>query len=90
MKILHDTKRHVFYIDVDNGIAKLEYNKEGNILDIYETFVSKDLSGRGFAGELVKSAVTYAKDKELRIRSTCLFVKSFFRRNPEYRKFQVK
>jgi len=84
MEILHDIQKQKFYVVVDGLESHLEYVKMENVLNLIHTYVPNALRGKGIAGEVVKAALTYAEENELKIIPSCSYVDMYFQRHPEY------
>lgn len=85
MNIRHDERRRRFVTAVEGGEAVLDYDKVADdTLDYKHTFVPPEHRGRGIAGRLVRHALDYARDHDLKIIPTCPFVASVIRDHPEY------
>ena len=78
--------RGMFYLENEKGIyAELTYvRKDNDILTIDHTEVDEDLEGKGFAGKLLKRAVEYAREKNLKIDPLCPYAEVQFQRNDSY------
>ncbi|MDL2261873.1 N-acetyltransferase [Bacteroidales bacterium OttesenSCG-928-I21] len=48
------------------------------------TYVKDSYTGEGIGSELVKSAVDYARDNNIKIIPLCPFASNIFKKNPEY------
>ena len=64
-------------------IALCSYRRVGDVLVLHHTEVPPALQGRGLAGELVQSALDWARAQGLRVRPTCSYVSAYMRRHPE-------
>ena len=85
MLIEHDKEKQVFFAEVENKRAILEYNKlEEKTLDYYHTFVPEELRGRKIASGIVKEGMEYAEKNGYKVIPTCPFVKAFIKRNPQF------
>ena len=87
----HSKDTHQFVAIVEGKVATLDYtvSEDGQILDYYSTFVPKELRGRQIGQDLVKSALEYAKDHQVKIKPTCPFVKRIIDQHPEYKPLVV-
>lgn len=58
---------------LENGekIGQVDFNINDGVMKIVHTEVNKNHSGKGIAKELVKTAVEYAKHKNLKVRPLC-------------------
>jgi hypothetical protein len=84
MEVIHDSVKEKFYLVVDGLESHLEYVKIDNVLNLNHTYVPHELRGKGIAGELVKAALTYAKENNYKIIPSCSYAAVYFQRHPEY------
>jgi len=84
MEILHDIQKQKFYVVVDGLESHLEYVKMENVLNLIHTYVPDALRGKGIAGEVVKAALTYAEENELKIIPSCSYIVAYIQRHKEY------
>jgi predicted GNAT family acetyltransferase len=84
MQVKHDIENQKFYLVVEGQESHLEYNKTGNVLNFYHTYVPDELRGRGIAAEIVKAGLSFAKKNDLKIVPTCSYVASYIQRHKEY------
>jgi hypothetical protein len=84
IEIVHNTAAHRFEAHVDGGLARCDYRRIGNVLQVHHTEVPVALEGRGIAGQLVRATLDYAKENGLRVAPYCSYVRSWMRRHPEY------
>jgi len=83
MEVKHDAAAGRFYVEVDGEIAALDYVRvDERTLDLRHTFVPEALRGRGIAGEIVRFALSYAREAGLRVIPTCSYVAATIRRDP--------
>jgi uncharacterized protein len=76
----------MFYIGQDGAIlAELVYTQSaaGRMI-IEHTEVDDSLGGKGIGGQLVHTAVEYARSHQLKIIPLCSFAKSVFDKKPDY------
>ena len=50
------------------------------------TYTPEKYRGIGLAEKIIEKAVSFAKEKELKIRPACIYAVSFFQKHPEYEK----
>ncbi len=85
MEIKHDKENQRFYTIVEGREAYLQYLKiDSASLDYYKTYVPSELRGKGIAGEIVESALNYARENNLKIVPTCSYVETFIERHPDF------
>ena len=78
-------RKGAFYID-ENGewVAELTYLKSNGTMIIDHTEVDEKLRGEGVGQDLVKAAVEYARENDLKIRPVCPYTKKVIERTPEF------
>jgi predicted GNAT family acetyltransferase len=81
----------MFYIEKDDDIvAELTYTVGDNkIMTIDHTETEPEMEGEGLASSLVKHAVEYAREKDMKIDPLCRYAAKQFERHEEYREVQA-
>jgi predicted GNAT family acetyltransferase len=80
MDIQHDVAQQRFMVIVDGSEALLEYRLlPGNGIDFSYTFVPPALRGRGIAEKLVRTGLSWARDRDYEIQASCWYVQRFIR-----------
>jgi len=83
--IRNNEEKKQFETTVDGHVALTAYELEDpNRIVFTHTEVPDALSGRGIAGEIVKFALDYAREKKLTVVPQCAYVASYVKRHPEY------
>ena len=85
MNVLHDIQHTRFVISLADGDAELVYEKVGDAIDLQHTEVPPSKRNQGIADTLVRAALAYAREHELRVIPTCPYVLAWFNRHPEER-----
>lgn len=88
MEVKHETnqKNGTFFIE-DNGtrIAYMAYVFAGDTKFIIDhTVVLPAYEGKGLGRQLVKAAVEFAREKNLKILPLCPYAKAVFDKTPDY------
>jgi uncharacterized protein len=73
-----------FELERDGHVAFLTYTLAGHVLGLVHTEVPDALRGSGIGSSLVKSALDWARDHQLKIDVTCPFVAEYIKTHPEY------
>lgn len=75
-----------FYIEEDGKtLGELLYTRKGNgILNLDHTEVHPEMGGKGLGGKLVKHAVSFARENDLKIKPLCSYAAKQFERHQEY------
>lgn len=84
MEIIHRPEEQIFQTNVDGYTAYVSYSIHHGELDIRHTIVPPEISGRGIAAQLVKSAYDYALSQHLAVVATCSYAVVWLQRHPEY------
>ena len=84
----HSSKvtRSRFEFEEAGEIAYLDFEvDEGGWMTLWHTEVPPSLRQRGIAGTLAKTALEYARDKNLKVDVVCPSVADFILKNPEFK-----
>jgi predicted GNAT family acetyltransferase len=93
MQIQRDEHGHkgAFYIDEDGEwIAELTYKKQNGTMVIDHTETNEKLRGEGIGQDLVKAAVEYARENDLKIKAVCPYAQKVIDRTPEFQDVLAK
>jgi len=83
-EVLNDKKGSRFVMNVDGHEVYVLYAEDKDIIDLYSTYTPPQLRGKGLAALVVKTALEYAKEKNLKIIAGCWYVRKFIDKNQEY------
>ena len=83
-QVRHDAARQRFVAMLDGVEAELDYEQRGQVLSLTHTGVPSAIGGRGIGGELVRSALDYARSKGLKVVPSCAYAAAYIERHPEY------
>lgn len=83
-QVRHDSRRRRFMAVVDGHEAELEYERHGDVLSLTHTGVPPEIGGRGVAGDLVRTALDYARAEGLKVQPVCSYAAAFMERHPQY------
>ncbi len=81
MNFIKEKDRIYIKNDNDKVIAEINFKKEGDVYDIYHTFVDESLRGKGIAFRLVKEAVNYIKKKNGKVTASCSYANKWLGKN---------
>ena len=74
-----------FEVQLGEQIGFAHYRLQGTSIVFDHTVVPYEYSGQGIGHKLIKTALDYARDHDLRVVPVCPFVVAFIRENPEYK-----
>lgn len=83
MAVIRNASSRRFEIGGESD-AYLQYATSPGLIRLIHTEVPARLEHHGFASELAKAALDYARDEHLRVDPACPFVRSYLERHPEY------
>ncbi len=64
--------------------ARLDYSVADDRITLLHTEVPAAFQGRGYAGQLARAGLEYARREGLRVVPSCSFVRQYIDRHPEY------
>ncbi len=89
-EIINDKQGSRFVITVD-GLEVYElYAEDKGTIDLYSTYTPPKLRGRGLAADVVKAALEYAEEKNLKVIPTCWYVRKYVDEHPEYKELIIE
>jgi len=83
VQVTHNEAARRFEATVDGRLARCDYRRVGNTMQIHHTEVPVELEGRGIAGQLVAAALAWARAQGLAVAPYCSYVRSYMQRHPE-------
>ncbi|OGX84323.1 hypothetical protein BEN47_02865 [Hymenobacter lapidarius] len=82
MSIQHSPDDQQFTTTRDGFEAELAYSYPADgVIDFTHTFVDEGLRGKGVADELARTAMAFAQEKKLKVKTSCTFMAGFVARN---------
>ncbi|HET8763667.1 MAG TPA: GNAT family N-acetyltransferase [Rhodanobacter sp.] len=85
LDIQHARALKRFQVVVDGSTCALDYLLDGNVMGITHTEVPPAVGGRGIAGELVRTALDYARSRGWKVMPVCSYAAAWIERHPAYR-----
>ena len=82
LTVTNNTAENRFETTVDGYLSKIDYRRYGDDKIAYvHTEVPPELEGRGIASKMVRVALQYVRDHQLKLMPLCPFVKSYLQRH---------
>ena len=82
----HDEKDRLFVAELEGKQATVSYEAAGEgVLNFVSTYVPHVLRGRNLGTQVVRYALDWAREHNLKVIPSCWFVGSVVERHPEYR-----
>ena len=86
MTVEHDPDKSRFFVRLPDGEAELFYQPfSDDVLDLQHTEIPASGRGQGVGDALVRAALTYARERGMRVIATCPYVQLWLRRHPAER-----
>lgn len=82
--IVHRPEIGRFETHVDGLRCEADYQLDGQIVRMTHTGVPRQLEGRGIAGALVKTALTWVRAQGYKVQPLCSYVRAYIGRHPEW------
>ena len=82
--VVHNTAARRFEVAIEGQVALSKYLLAGGKMVIEHTEVPEALEGRGIAGRIVRTALDYAREQNLKVLPICPYAKAWIGRHPEY------
>jgi uncharacterized protein len=86
--VSHDASARRFTAVVEGQHAELDYVLSGDVMTITHTSVPQAIGGRGIAGELVRAALSTARDAGWKVVAACSYAAAYMAKHPEYAQWQ--
>ncbi|MFP9114662.1 GNAT family N-acetyltransferase [Flavobacterium sp. RHBU_3] len=85
IKLELDERQHgVFNLyEADEKLGEMVISIKDSVLTLYHTGVEEKAAGKGFAGQLLATMVTYVRNNNLMVRALCPYVHAQFKTHPE-------
>lgn len=82
MSIQHDSAKQEFTTTRDGQAAELAYAwPADDVIDFTHTFVDEALRGQGVADGLARTALAFAREQKLKVKTTCTFMAGFVQKH---------
>ncbi|NPV00563.1 MAG: N-acetyltransferase [Brevinematales bacterium] len=83
--VVHDPENKTFFIEADGYRSYMKYRKiSDTVLEYYTTYVPEELRSRGLAQQVVKTALDFARENNMKVIPACSFVDKYLQKNKEY------
>jgi predicted GNAT family acetyltransferase len=86
-ELIHNKEKSQYEYHIEGLLARLVYKEEEEgVLHLTNTFVPKELGGRGIAGALVKDVFDDISKNGLKMQPACSYIVNYVEKHPEYEK----
>ncbi|MGR6859048.1 GNAT family N-acetyltransferase [Aliivibrio salmonicida] len=83
--ITHDPDNKCYLIALEgDAVAKVYYEKKGNILDVISTRIPDELQGKGYGKVMMESFLAEMKASNLQIVPVCSYVVHYMNKNQHW------
>jgi len=88
-EVIHEKENERFVIYTEGNEVYVEYTMRGNKIDLHHTYTHPALRGKGLAAHVVRAALEFAKENNLKVIPTCSYVQAFIAKNDEYKELVI-
>ena len=82
MTVNHNPTNQQFTTTRQGYMAELAYTRPAeSVIDFDHTFVDEGLRGQGVADELARAGLDFARQKKLKVKTSCSFMAKFVKRH---------
>lgn len=85
-ELVHNEAACQYEYHIDGHLARVVYKEENGVLHLTNTFVPKELGGRGIAGALVKDVMDDIEKRTLKMKPGCSYIVAYVEKHPECKK----
>lgn len=82
--VRHNPEANRFEAQCDGTLSVADYQERDGRMTLTHTFVPPEMRGRGIAEKLVRTALEYARARQLRVVPACSYVEAYVGRHPEF------
>lgn len=82
--VIHNEEDQRFEIPAGDEYAYIDYRWYQGILVLLYIFVPEPFRGKGLSEKLMKHALEFAKEKEVKIKVYCPYIGKYIKLHPEY------
>jgi len=83
LHIEHNSAAGRFEARIDGWLCRCDYRMVDGVMHLVHTEVAPALEGRGVAAALVRAALAWAAEQQLKVRPRCSYVRAHMQRHPE-------
>ncbi len=84
IEVRHNEPAHRFEAEVEGKLSVADYVLRDGEMIMTHTFTPPEVRGRGIAEKIVRAALEYARQQQLRVVPACSYVDIFIQRHPEF------
>lgn len=83
VEVRRNAAAHRFEAQIEGELAFAEYRVQPDGVLFPHTVVPQAFEGRGVGSALVRAALAYAREQDLRVKPACSFFAGYMARHPE-------
>jgi uncharacterized protein len=83
IEVTNNEEANRFEAAVPGGRALLEYNRFNQGIVLTHAEVPEEAAGEGVGGALVRAAIAWARETDMRVIPTCPFARAYLLRHPD-------
>ena len=87
LEIINNEVKPRFEAKLGDEFAFIDYRWQNGVIVFMHTFVPDAGQGKGIAGKLAGFALEYVKEKDLKMKLYCPYMRTYVNKHPEYKEF---
>ena len=88
-ELIHNEAESQYEFHIEGQLARLIYKEEDGIMHLTNTYVPKELGGRGIAGALTKAVFEEIEKRGLKMKPARSYIVKYVEKHPEYKRIQA-
>ncbi len=88
LELVNNTTAKQFELNVDGGMAIIEYKQTATKIFLLHTEVPPQLEGKGVGTAIIEKTLEYIEAHHLKLVPLCPFVLAYLKRHPEWRRLE--
>lgn len=89
-QITHNEAESRYELSLDGEvIGRIDYERDGDVIDMTHTVVDEEHNGKGYAGKLADFALEDVRSEGLMVRPTCPYIAHHIEKNLDFQSIVV-
>ena len=85
VEVVNNADERRFEAEVGGFLARIDYIPDEEHIIFTRTLVPEEIEGQGVASKMVRTALEYARDNDIKVIPQCPFVAGYIEIHPKYK-----